>query len=228
MIISFSGLDGAGKTTQIKMLLSYYQQRGFKTGSIYDLFPDIRYHSVVDLRYAYDFLRKYDVIHMRFRLNSDRNSVIMHKLEQSPFPKPITAIAAAIQGYQDHLLLYRYVLEPLLKGGKIILFDRYFYDELAFKHVYGCPCFILKMLYANVQAADIPFYIRISPQDCQERNRTRLEETAAIYQNIKRISNLAKNFDDIAAQKGMTVLNGINTAEKIFKQIILSLDRLDA
>lgn len=228
MIISFSGLDGAGKTTQIKMLLSYYQQRGFKTGSIYDLFPDIRYHSVADLRYAYDFLREYDVIHMRFRLNSDQNSVIMRKLEQSLSPKPITAIAAAIQGYRDHLSLYQNVLNPLLKERKIILFDRYYYDELAFKHVYGCPCFVLKMLYANMQAADIPFYIRISPQVCQARNRARPEENAVIYNDIKRISNLAENFDDIAAQKGMIVLNGTNNAEIILEQIILSLDRLDA
>lgn len=228
MIISFSGLDGAGKTTQIKMLLSYYQQRGYKTGSIYNLFPDIRYHSISDLRYAYDFLREYDVIHMRFRLNSDQNSVIMHKLEQSPSAKPITAIAAAIQGYQDHLSLYQNVLKPLLKGGKTILFDRYFYDELAFKQVYGCPRFILKMLYANVQVADIPFYIRISPQVCQARNRARPEETAAVYQNIKRISNLAETFDDIAAQKGMIVLNGTDNAEKVLEQIILSVDKPNA
>lgn len=227
MIISFSGLDGAGKTTQIKMLLSYYQQRGFKTGSIYDLFPDIRYHSVTDLKYAYDFLQKYDVIHMRFRLNSDQNSAIMRKLEQSLSPKPIAAIAAAIQGYQDHLSLYQNVLNPLLKDGKTILFDRYYYDELAFKYVYGCPCFVLKMLYANMQAPDISFYIRISPQVCQARNRARPEETAVIYKDITRISNLEKIFDDIAAQKGMIVLNGTNKAEIILEQIILNLDRLD-
>lgn len=227
MIISFSGLDGAGKTTQIKMLLSYYQQRGYKTGSIYDLFPDIRYHSISDLRYAYDFLREYDVIHMRFRLNSDQNSVIMRKLEQSPSVKPIAAIAAAIQGYQDHLSLYQNVLNPLLKEGKIMLFDRYYYDELAFKHVYGCPYFILNMLYSNVQVADFPFYIKISPQVCQARNHVRPEETAAIYQDIKRISNLAKNFDGIAAQNGMIILNGTDNAKRVLEQITLRLDQPD-
>ena len=223
MIISFSGLDGAGKTTQIKMLLKYYQKRGFKTGSIYDLFPDIRYHSTADLRYAYNLLQEYDVIHMRFRLNSDRNSIIMHKLEQSPSSKPISAIAAAMQGYQDYLLLYRNVLNPLLKKGKILLFDRYFYDELAFKHIYGCPYFVLNMLYANTHTADVPFYIRISPEVCQSRNLVRPEETAVIYQDIKRISNLTKSFDNIAAKKHLIVLNGTDNAEKISKLIILYL-----
>ena len=224
MIISFSGLDGAGKTTQIKMLLSYYQQCGYKIGSIYNLFPDIRYNSIADLKYAYNFLQTYDVIHMRFRLNSDQNFVIMHKLEQSPSAKPTIAIAAAIQGYRDHLSLYENVLDPLLEDGKIMLFDRYYYDELAFKHIYGCPHFILKMLYGNMQAADIPFYIKISPQVCQARNHIRPEETAAIYQDIKRISNLAKNFDDIAVQNSMIVLNGTDNPKEVFEQIALRLD----
>lgn len=226
MIISFSGLDGAGKTTQIKMLLSFFQQRGFKTGSIYELFPDIRYHSAEDLRCAYAFLREYDIIHMRFRLNSDRNSIIMRKLEQSPFPRPLMAAAAAIQGYQDHLSLCQNVLEPLLKAEKILLFDRYFYDELAFKRVYGCPSFILKTLYGNMQDADIPFYIRVPPQVCQARNRTRPEETAIIYQDIKRISTLAENFDDIATQRNMIVLDGTDNAKIILKEIIAILNRV--
>lgn len=223
MIISFSGLDGAGKTTQIKMLLSYYQQCGFRTGSIYDLFPDIRYHRTIDLKYAYDVLREYDVIHMRFRLNSDRNSVIMHKLEHSLSSRPFDATVAAIQGYHDHLSLYQNVLRALFKEGKIIIFDRYFYDEFAFKHLYGCPRFILKMLYANVQVADVPFYIRISPQVCQMRNRARPEETAVIYQDIKRITCLANTFDDIAVQNRMIVLNGTDDMEKLSEQIVLRI-----
>ncbi len=69
-------------------------------------------------------------------------------------------------------------------------------------------------MYANTQDADIPFYIRISPQVCQARNRTRPEETAIIYQNIKRISTLAKNFDDIAIERDMVVLEGTDDAKK--------------
>ena len=206
------------------MLLSYYQQCGFKAGSIYELFPDIRYHSVKDLRRAYDFLQKYDVIHMRFRLNSDLNSIIMRNLERSQSSKPLVAVAAAIQGYLDHVSLYQNVLKLLLNEEKIILFDRYFYDEFAFKHMYGCPSFILRTLYANVREADIPFYIRIPPQICQRRNCVRPEETATIYQDIKRISKLGKNFDYIATLKGMTVLDGTDDANKISEQIISKLN----
>ena len=80
------------------------------------------------------------------------------------------------------------------------------------------------MLYGNMQAADIPFYIKISPQVCQARNHIRPEETAAIYQDIKRISNLAKNFDDIAVQNSMIVLNGTDNPKEVFEQIALRLD----
>ena len=101
------------------------------------------------------------------------------------------------------------------------MFDRYFYNELAFKHIYGCPHFVLKMLYANTQIADIPFYIKLSPQICQMRNRARAEESAAIYQDIKEIKDLSATFDIIAAQKSMVVLNGSDNTDKILEQIIL-------
>ncbi len=44
MIISFSGLDGAGKTTQINHLLNFYQGTGLSTYSIYNILPEICYH----------------------------------------------------------------------------------------------------------------------------------------------------------------------------------------
>ena len=40
MLISFSGPDGAGKTTQIKKLMSYFGDRGFKVGAVQDINPD--------------------------------------------------------------------------------------------------------------------------------------------------------------------------------------------
>ena len=37
MIISFSGPDGAGKTTQIKKLLSYFSKKGLSVGAVQDI-----------------------------------------------------------------------------------------------------------------------------------------------------------------------------------------------
>lgn len=40
MIISFSGLDGAGKTTQIEMLLASYRALGAQVGTVFSYMPD--------------------------------------------------------------------------------------------------------------------------------------------------------------------------------------------
>lgn len=224
MIISFSGLDGAGKTTQIKMLLSFYQQLGYKVGSIFDLFPDIRYHSISDLKCAYFYLREYDAIHIRFRLNSDRNSILMSKVEQSVSPQKVDAIRAAIQGYFDYTNLYRIVLRPLLRDGKALFFDRYLYDELAYKTFYGCPEIFLRTLYINnVKKPDFSLYLRITPQVCIARNQTRPEETAIIYKSISKTAKLVERFDKIASQENMVVINGAANKEEILKQIISTL-----
>lgn len=144
MLISFSGLDGAGKTTQIKNLLHAFERTGLRTGSVYDLYEDIRYHSIQDLINLYKHLVKFDVIHLRFRLNSDENSSLMSELEYSNFQHPYLSRAAALQGYFDHVQLYRYVVLPLLEKGKTILSDRYYYDEIAFKCAYGCDYSVMK------------------------------------------------------------------------------------
>ena len=118
MVISFSGLDGAGKTTQINNLLNAYKSQGARVESVYSYTPDIRYHSAKELHDLYEKLLDFDVIHIRFRLNSDRNCMIMQRLESREPPQRFLATIAAIQGYLDHRELTKYLLKPLNEKRK--------------------------------------------------------------------------------------------------------------
>lgn len=227
MIISFSGLDGAGKTTQIQMLLKNYQKMGAKTGSIYNYFPDIRYHSTAELKKLYQALNSYDVIHMRYRLNSDKNYVIMKQLEKNSPPQYFLAVAAAIQGYLDHCELREYVLAPLLRNNKIIIFDRYYYDELAFKYTYGCPNFLLEKIYNNAIDADIKFYIRIPTDECLKRNQFRPDSKVALYQTKRTVNLLLERFDYVAKNKQLITLDGTLNKNEISQSIIKRVPRQD-
>ena len=219
MIISFSGLDGAGKTTQINKLLNFYQKQGMKTASIYTLFPDLRYHTTDQLQSAYNYLKNFDVIHIRFRLNSDSNSIIMRKLESAPYMQPEIAYKAAIQGYNDHMELSHYILYDLIDANKTLLFDRYYYDELAFKQVYGCSSTALDQLYSNIISPDYAFYIYISPETCYMRNINRPDGEIPLYSNIQSIQMLQQIFNTIALKKNLITLDGSFTEEKVFKHI---------
>lgn len=220
MIISFSGLDGAGKTTQINLLLDYYRTQGASVGSIYSYYPDLRYHSIRELHMIYNKLSSYDVIHIRYRLNSDNNCVIMKVLESKKPPQLIMATAAAVRGYLDHKELNKHVLEPLVDNNKILIFDRYYYDELAFKYVYGCPAFVLNRMYQKERDADLAFLVKVSLDECIKRNQFRPDSTVSLYQSQKNIALLADRFDYIAKKKKLITLDGTLPRKEISKMIL--------
>lgn len=220
MIISFSGLDGAGKTAQINRLLEHYCTLGARIGSVYSIFPEIRYHSVAELKTLYEYLRHFDVIHLRFRLNSNKNSFIMSRLEKQTPPKRILAIMAAIQGYHDHLSLYRNVICPLVKSNKTIIFDRYYYDELVFKHVYGCPKSLLNAFYKRTMEPNLKFYIHIPVEKCIERNKERPDSQVALYQSNKCIQSLIEEFRKICVKKKLIAVDGCLSEDIIAKNVL--------
>lgn len=220
MIISFSGLDGAGKTTQIQMLLASYRSQGARVGTVYSYMPDIRYHSIRELQELRNKLLPYDVIHIRYRLNSDRNSLIMRKLERKDPPQRIMATLAAIQGYHDHKELSKYVLDPLMERKKVLIFDRYYYDELAFKCVYGCSPIVLKNIYQNERDTDVGFLVKISSEECIIRNQNRPDSTVALYQSRTNIDSLVECFDHIAEQKKLITLDGSLPKDEIAKLVL--------
>lgn len=225
MIISFSGLDGAGKTTQIEMLLASYKKQGARVGTVYSYMPDIRYHSTRELQELQRRILPYDVIHIRYRLNSDRNSLIMRKLERKNPPQKIMATLAAIQGYYDHKELSKFVLEPLMNRNKVLIFDRYYYDELVFKSIYGCPKIVLKNMYQNENDSDIGFLVKISSEECIKRNQNRLDSTVALYQSQENIEALVYYFDRIAEKKNLITLDGALPKDEIASLIINQIQR---
>jgi thymidylate kinase len=220
MIISFSGLDGAGKTTQIEMLLDSYRNLGARVGTVYSYMPDIRYHSTNELQELYNKLLPYDVIHIRYRMNSDRNSLIMQTLERKNPPQRIFATFAAIQGYRDHKELSKFVLDPLMERKKVLIFDRYYYDELAFKLVYGCPQIVLKKMYQNERDTDIGFLVKISSEECIKRNQNRPDSAVTLYQSRTNIDSLVNCFDNIAERKNLIILDGSLPRDEIARSVL--------
>lgn len=220
MLISISGYDGAGKTTQIKLLLAHYKQMGFKTASIYDILPNIRYHTYQELINYYHYLVNFDVIHLRFRLNSDENNEIMKNLEYSDFDNVYLAEAAALQGFYDYYLLEKYVTIPLLDSGKTVISDRHYYDEIAFKSVYGCSYSRMLKMYSEIHVPDFAFYLAVSAETAFKRNQNRPDGKTTLYKNIHLIEKLGNYFSKILQDTNLTFIDGHNSIANIHSALL--------
>lgn len=147
----------------------------------------------------------------------------MRDLENKMPPQRARATAAAIQGYRDHNELSKLVLEPLIDDNKILIFDRFYYDELVFKYIYGCPAFLLDLIYHKERDADLGFIVKISSDECIKRNQFRPDSSVAIYQSRESIVSLSNRFDFIAEKYKLIVLDGSQPRDALAKFV---LDRI--
>lgn len=126
MIISFSGPDGAGKTTQIKKLLSYFSKKGLSVGAVQDINSNIRYTIGDDLTSYYDYLKQFDVIHTRFRLHSKENVEIMDLVQFISTGNKWLTSYSAYTSFYDSEQWYKFVTKPLLDDNKILILTNIF------------------------------------------------------------------------------------------------------
>lgn len=222
MIISFSGPDGIGKTTQIQYLLSYFANMGVKCCSVYDISPDIRYHNQKELITYYRYFQTGDVIHTRFRMNSDINNKIINELENtSIIPNKALAMSAAKQGYIDACEWFDTVINPLqAKEEKILIFDRYFWDEIAFKTFYGCSLKYMENLYCNMNTPQLSLIGIASTSTIKARNSSRPDGDTTLYKSSTYIRQLNNIFTQIAKEHKLQTINMEGSPIDIHKKVV--------
>ena len=220
MIVTFSGLDGVGKTTQINLLLNDFSQRGLKVCSICDISADFRYSNETQLLQLRKHFIYADVVHTRFRMNSDINNGIMQYLEHGPIPNPKLAQRAATQGYLDFEQWHNTVMCDVVGRAKVILYDRCHYDEIAFKTLYGCDFDDMVSMYRLFPKADLSIYLSASPRVLINRNSHREDGKITLYRNVNHISQLNSIFDRVVAIMNITEINGEQSIQSIHRQIM--------
>jgi thymidylate kinase len=120
-IVSFSGIDGAGKSTQIEALESWLRQSGFST-RLLTFWDDI----VVGSRFR-EFMS-----HAAFRGDRGIGSPEKPLERRDKNVKSLPVIAARYLLYFADAVSLRRKIKRLRKSKvEVIIFDRYIYDELA-------------------------------------------------------------------------------------------------
>ena len=225
MLITISGPDGAGKTTQIEKLLKAYQVEGFSIISINDVMSSYDYNMGSNLTTYYEYFKKFDVIHTRFRLHSFESDIIMSVLETIPQGTDIKLTAlSAYTAYYSYVQWNKYVLTPLLADGKLLICDKYYYDDVATKAAFGCPYKWLKKLHYDTLKPSLGLYMQQDAKILMERNMNRGDGRIIHYQNITGTERLLYYYNQIAKDENLAIINANQSIESIHQDIIRQLE----
>lgn len=221
MLVTIFGPDGVGKTTQIKKLLSVYQQAGLSTASIYDVMPNFDYKIGTDLNQYYQYFKNFDVIHTRFRLHSYESAQIMNILEVIPIGTDIKLAAlSAYVAYYSYVQWSKYVLNPLLADGKLLFCDKYYYDDIATKAAFGCPYEWLKSLHYDTQKPALGLYMQLDGSTLIKRNWHRGDGRIVHYQSNTGVERLLYYYEQLVIDEGLTSINANRDSDSITKDIL--------
>ncbi|MBD3300264.1 MAG: hypothetical protein GF347_02850 [Candidatus Moranbacteria bacterium] len=191
-IVSFSGIDGSGKTTQIKSFTNYLKARGLKYKVIH-----IVQNSIANKIAAFFSSKK--------RKNSKKESKKTESITKaSPLSINLRKVALLID-----LILFRLYLLFNLKRKMILVFDRYFIDYLV--NIYFLEgrkkARISPLIKDLMPKPDLAFYLKVDHKTANQRKTDQglnyLARKTSLFESVK--ENL--NYIEIPPKKSKKAIS---------------------
>lgn len=171
LMISFIGSDGSGKTTIINELPSYLKQKGVDCEVVY-------YH------WRPGFVIKKDV--------STEGERVSNPHEKAPYGI-IKSFVKFMLINIDYISGYFFKVKKETKEGKLVIFDRYYYDYYLDKVRYRLSLSnkIIKGFQFMIPKPDMTFLLVGTPEVLYERKKeVSVEEIASQVETMKRYKNI--------------------------------------
>lgn len=194
MLITFSGLDGAGKSTLIRGLESTLQKQ-CRTVTVLTMYDHVGLYAFV--RFVHDRLRRSSRRASEQYGQIDHTTNGLHRLETAPVKygwlmRTVLGVvrSTVVKQYVlfldlPILLFYRLYLEKVKKH--ILVIDRYFYDSLA-DVADGHRWLYVRWFLRLVPTPRVPIFVDVSPEVAfarkDEYSVESMTKRRAIYQKI--------------------------------------------
>ena len=202
MIITFTGFDGVGKSTNVEELMkSICDDKNLKGISLFDVTGGSEvYNDETYLDAVYEKLSEYDVITSRFYLRTPFLQELQEKVmytSSEVFSNNNLIERTLLEAYKEAWIMYTRVIEKLNKQNKIIIFDRYFFDEISYRSLYNYPMSNIEKMYLGFRKPDLSFYLCADLDLVVQRNRDRDDSRTALFNDEEKMKELYNKLDYI-------------------------------
>ena len=194
ILISFCGIDGSGKTTQIEMLSSWFKQKGYRLTKTFQPTKEVR------------------------------ESALFRQFVDSGEHDGLEYRSLSLITISDRLQHSRHFILPKLMNSEIVLTDRYYYSALANlwargykndKWIYEIAGFIPK--------PDIAFFMDTDFDVSLQRVRNRPNEKERFI-DVEFDNELCRNMKQIGKESNGVFLDGEDTIENIHEAVVLHVN----
>ncbi|AKF25186.1 hypothetical protein YH65_07110 [Sulfurovum lithotrophicum] len=211
-LITISGLDGAGKTTQIDLMTEYLNKKNISVKYIWSRGG-----------YTPGFLLLKDIIRKlagKKVPSAGRTSEREKKLKNPKIAKLWLTIAII-----DLFFLYAVYFRLLMLFGRTIIADRYIWDTLIdfrlnFENINVEKMFLWKVLVFCAPVPDVPLYLDI-PLDISVDRLSRKDEP--FPDSKETLSNRLDNYKELNEQAKWKSIDAMQPIEKVHSDIVKEL-----
>ncbi len=192
--IVFEGIDGSGKSTQIKLLSKAFEKR------------NIKYQSTLEPTYG--------------MVGGVLHDILSGKVKADP---KVTA-SLFVADRLDHILNEKDGLLKTINSGKTVICDRYYFSSYAYQSVEVPRDWVISAnrLAFEVLKPDVTIFIDIPAEVAMERisqNRDNIE----LYENLERLAAVREGyfsaFELLKNEENIFVVNGNQPPEIIAEEI---------
>lgn len=199
--IVFEGIDGAGKTTQLKKLeqhlkqqnISFYLTKEPTDGPIGSLIRN--------------------VLNKRLQLDERTMAALFLADRLDHIQNPVNGMLQA------------------QKAGKLVISDRYYLSSYAYHSAYVPMDWVIaaNSECAKLMRPDIIFFLDISPEDSLERIR-KTRAFFDLYETKDRLTQVRSNYykaiGAVKSTENIVILDATQPEEKLFQQIIKEVNKI--
>ncbi len=200
--IVVEGLDGTGKTTQIKILAKYIEEKG----SAVEITAEPTRHPSGRL------IRR----------------ILSGEVPSTPWALSSLFLADRIIHNTDS----EDGIEKMLRDGKTVISDRYYYSTFAYQGHETDLEYVMNSHFAcpEIRRPDLVLFLTMPPEKCIERIRAnRPDEAIEIYENTESLTKISRQFDTVfdvlRDRENVVYIDADGSVEEVSRRLFDAYDK---